>query len=62
MQGWELVPIEKKTGQNLIGHIMEHGHLVKTIVGLGQVEGKNGRGRPQMKYTGQVMMRCQVRT
>ena len=38
---------------NLIGHILRHDGLMKTIV-EGQVEGKNGKGRPRTKYMEQV--------
>ena len=38
---------------NLVGHILRHDGLMKTIV-EGQVDGKNGKGRPRIKYMEQV--------
>ena len=40
--------------ENLVGHIMRHDGLMKTIV-EGQVEGKKGKGRPRISYIGQVI-------
>ena len=40
--------------KTLVGHIMRHDGLMKTIV-EGQVEGKMAQGRPRIIYIGQVM-------
>ena len=42
-----------KRQNNLIGQILRHDGLMKTIV-EGQVDGKNGKGRPRTKYMEQV--------
>ena len=39
---------------NLVGQIIRHDGLIKTIV-EGQVEGKKGKGRLRMSYIGQVI-------
>ena len=39
---------------NLVGQIIRHDGLIKTIV-EGQVEGMKGKGRLRMSYIGQVI-------
>ena len=44
----------KRRRDILIGHIMRHDGLMKTII-EGQVNGKRGKGRPRMCYIGQII-------
>jgi hypothetical protein len=48
-----MITVRKRRGR-FIGHILRHSSLLKAVL-VGEISGKNYRGRPRMEYIGQIM-------